>query len=47
MDIKPIKTDAGYRAALEEIKPLMTAESDSSEGEKLDVLATQQSLHKK
>jgi len=40
MDIKPIKTDADYRAALEEIETLMMAEPDSSEGEKLDVLVT-------
>ena len=40
MDIKPIKTDADYRAALEEIETLMMAELDSSEGEKLDVLVT-------
>ena len=40
MDIKPIKTDADYRAALEEIETLMIAEPDSSEGEKLDVLVT-------
>ena len=47
MDIKPIKTDADYRAALEDIEILMAAEPDSSEGEKLEVLATQRSLHKK
>jgi HTH-type transcriptional regulator / antitoxin HigA len=40
MDIKPIKTDADYRAALVEIENLMTAELDSPEGEKLDVLVT-------
>jgi len=40
MDIKPIKTDADYRAALEEIETLMMAAPDSSEGEKLDVLVT-------
>ena len=40
MDIKPIKTDADYHAALEEIETLMMAEPDSSEGEKLDVLVT-------
>ncbi|NOX75880.1 MAG: transcriptional regulator [Gammaproteobacteria bacterium] len=40
MDIKPIKTDADYRAALKEIETLMTAASDSPEGEKLDVLVT-------
>jgi HTH-type transcriptional regulator/antitoxin HigA len=39
MDIKPINLDSDYRAALEEIETLMTAEPDSSEGEKLDVLA--------
>ena len=40
MDIKPIKTDADYRAALKEIGMLMTAEPDTPEGEKLDVLVT-------
>ena len=40
MDIKPIKTDADYRAALKEIDSLMTAKLDSLEGEKLDVLVT-------
>lgn len=40
MDIKPIKTDADYRASLKEIENLMTAQSGSPEGEKLDVLVT-------
>lgn len=40
MDIKPIKTDADYRAALKEIESLMMAEPDTPEGEKLDVLVT-------
>jgi len=40
MDIKPIKTDADYQAALAEIESLMMAEPDSPEGEKLDVLVT-------
>ncbi len=40
MNIKPIKTDTDYRAALKEIKALMSAELDSPEGEKLDVLVT-------
>jgi len=40
MDIKPIKTDADYRAVLKEIEILMMAESDTPEGEKLDVLVT-------
>lgn len=40
MDIKPIKTDADYRAALKEIEGLMMAGPDTPEGEKLDVLVT-------
>lgn len=40
MEIKPIKTKADYRAALKEIEALMTAERDSPEGERLDVLVT-------
>lgn len=40
MDIKPIKTDADYRAALQEIESLMMAEPDTPEGEKLDVMVT-------
>jgi HTH-type transcriptional regulator/antitoxin HigA len=40
MDIKPIKSKADYRAALKEIEKLMAAESDTPEGERLDVLAT-------
>ena len=40
MEVKPIKTDADYRAALQDIETLMTARPDSPEGEKLDVLAT-------
>lgn len=40
MNIKPIKTDADYRAALKETETLMMAEPDTPEGEKLDVLAT-------
>lgn len=33
-----IKTKADYRAALKEIEVLMTAEADTLEGERLDVL---------
>lgn len=40
MDIKPIKTDADYRAALKEVESLMMAEPNTPEGEKLDVLVT-------
>ena len=40
MNIKPIKTKADYRAALKEIESLMTAKSNTPEGERLDVLVT-------
>lgn len=40
MDIKPIKTDADYRAALKEVESLMTAKPNTPEGEKLDILVT-------
>ena len=40
VDIKPIKTDADYRRALKEVEKLMLAAPDSSDGERLDVLAT-------
>ncbi len=40
MDIKPIKTEADYRAALEEIESLMMAGADTPKGERLDILVT-------
>ena len=40
MEIKPIRTKADYRAALKEIAALMSAERDTPEGERLDVLVT-------
>ena len=40
MDIKPIETDADYRAALKEIEGLMMAGPDTPEGDKLEVLVT-------
>lgn len=40
MEIKPIRTKADYRAALKEIEGLMSAEPDTPEGERLDVLVT-------
>ena len=40
MNIKPIKTDADYQAALKVIESLMTAAPDTPDGEKLDVLVT-------
>ena len=38
MLVEDIKSDNDYRLALSEIERLMTAKSDSSEGERLDVL---------
>lgn len=40
MDIKPIHTEADYRATLHEIETLMTAKAGSPEGDRLDVLVT-------
>ena len=40
MNIRPIRTRADHRAALKEIDALMSAERDTPEGERLDVLVT-------
>src|SRR5688500_4657177 len=40
MEIRPIKTKADYRAALEEIERLMKARRGTPEGDRLDVLVT-------
>lgn len=40
MEIKPIKNDADYQAALEEIERLFDAAPDTPEGDKLEVLTT-------
>ena len=40
MEIKPIKTEADYEAALKEIERLWGASYGSSEGDKLDVFVT-------
>jgi len=40
MDVKPIRTEADYRATLREIEILMSAEPGTSAGERLDVLVT-------
>lgn len=40
MEIKPIKTDADYRATLAEIDTLMSARLNTPEGDRLDVLVT-------
>ena len=40
MDIRPIKTEADYQAALEEIERLFEARPDTPEGDRLDVLTT-------
>lgn len=40
MHIKPLKTDADYRAMLTEIDALMAAAPNTPEGDRLDVLVT-------
>lgn len=40
MDIRPIRTDTGYRTVLKEVETLMTAESRTVEGDKLDILGS-------
>ncbi len=40
MDIKPIKTDAGYRAVFKEIENLLVATPNTLECEKLDWMIT-------
>ena len=40
MEICPIKTEADYEATLKEIEGLMSAEPDSPQGDRLDVLVT-------
>lgn len=40
MEIRPIRTEHDYRAALADIETLMSAEADTPDGEKLDVLVT-------
>ena len=40
MDIRPIKTDADYAAAVAEVEQMMDAVAGTSEGDRLDVLAT-------
>ena len=40
MDIKPIRTENDYRVTLKEVEGLMSAEKNTPDGEKLDVLVT-------
>jgi HTH-type transcriptional regulator/antitoxin HigA len=40
MNIKPIKSEADYRQTLRDIEGLMSAEADTPEGDRLDVLVT-------
>ena len=40
MEIKPIKTEADYATALNEVENLMDAKIDTPEGDRLDVLVT-------
>ncbi len=40
MEIKPVKTEKDYRAALKEIEKLMNAQPGTPDGDRLDVLVT-------
>jgi HTH-type transcriptional regulator/antitoxin HigA len=40
MNVRPIRTEADYRAAHKEIESSMTAAANTPEGRRLDVLAT-------
>jgi HTH-type transcriptional regulator/antitoxin HigA len=40
MDIRPIKTESDYNAALKEVERLFNAQLNSPEGDRLEVLAT-------
>jgi HTH-type transcriptional regulator / antitoxin HigA len=40
MDIRPIRTENDYKAALEEVEHLFNAVSNSPEGHRLEVLTT-------
>lgn len=40
MNIKPIKTRADYKSALKAVESLMSARTNSPEGDRLDVLVT-------
>jgi HTH-type transcriptional regulator/antitoxin HigA len=40
MEIRPIRTEQDYRAALDEVSGLMDAATGTPEGDRLDVLAT-------
>jgi len=40
MEIRPIKSDTDYNETLKEIESLMMAETNSPEGDRLDVLVT-------
>ncbi|MEZ5537663.1 MAG: transcriptional regulator [Thiolinea sp.] len=40
MNIKPIRTETDYQAALKDIEGLMAAELNTPEGDKLDILVT-------
>ncbi len=40
MEIKPIKTESNYQAALKEIEGLMDAHPETPEGDRLDVMTT-------
>jgi HTH-type transcriptional regulator/antitoxin HigA len=45
MDIRPIKTEEDYNAALERVDALMDAEENTPEGDELDILVTLITAH--
>ena len=38
MDIKPVKTEKDYADALQEVDSLMNAQTDTPEGDRLDII---------
>ncbi len=40
MEIKPIRTEADYEAALKEVEKLMESQPDTPEGDRMEVLVT-------
>ncbi len=40
MEIKPVKTESDYKAAMEEVERLFNAAPDTHEGDRLEVLTT-------
>jgi HTH-type transcriptional regulator/antitoxin HigA len=47
MNIKPIRTNTDYCAALKQIESLMTAKANTPDGDRLNVLATLVEAHER